>query len=179
MLTSGRAGSVQLQVSGPFKKGFDSGVDVVHRVRQPRHLSDRFFFLPLGGVPVVHRPRHRRRRHDRRVVYAGGSDRLVDVEQPVVGEAGLGLPSQTRGGVRTEVPVGGVGGGRSCRPRQRASNDSPADAWLALASSVNEVEKPRLGLLTGAHLMASGMRPGPHFKPVLAAAVEAQDKRRV
>ena len=59
--------------------------------------------------------------------------------------------------------------------RGSASHASPADAWLALATDLNEVDKPRPGLLTGAHLIAAGMRPGPEFKPVLAAALEAQD----
>jgi len=59
--------------------------------------------------------------------------------------------------------------------RGPASHSSPADAWLKLASDLHEVDRPRPGLLTGAHLIAAGMRPGPEFKPVLAAALEAQD----
>ena len=59
--------------------------------------------------------------------------------------------------------------------RGPASDPSPADAWLELASSLHEVDRPRPGLLTGAHLIAAGMKPGPEFKPVLAAALEAQD----
>lgn len=36
-------------------------------------------------------------------------------------------------------------------------------------------EKPAKGLLTWDHLIAAGMIPGPAFKPVLAAALAAQD----
>jgi tRNA nucleotidyltransferase (CCA-adding enzyme) len=36
-------------------------------------------------------------------------------------------------------------------------------------------ERPAKGLLTGDHLIAAGMQPGPAFKPILAAALAAQD----
>ena len=59
--------------------------------------------------------------------------------------------------------------------RGSGSHTSPADAWLELAPASGEVDRPRPGLLTGAHLINAGMRPGPDFRPVLAAALEAQD----
>lgn len=59
--------------------------------------------------------------------------------------------------------------------RGSASHASPADAWLELATAAGEVDRPRPGLLTGAHLITAGLRPGPDFKPILAAALEAQD----
>ena len=57
--------------------------------------------------------------------------------------------------------------------RGSGSHASPADAWLQLAGTLGEVERPRPGLLTGTHLIAAGMRPGPQFRPLLAAAVDA------
>jgi len=35
---------------------------------------------------------------------------------------------------------------------------------------------PRAGVLTGDHLIAAGMSPGPQFRPLLAAALAAQDE---
>lgn len=42
--------------------------------------------------------------------------------------------------------------------RSSASHASPADAWLKLAPGLHEVDRPRPGLLTGAHLIAAGMK---------------------
>lgn len=50
-----------------------------------------------------------------------------------------------------------------------------AESWLEVASRLTITERPAKGLLTGDHLIAAGMRPGPAFKPVLAAALAAQD----
>ena len=36
-------------------------------------------------------------------------------------------------------------------------------------------ERPARGLLTGDHLIAAGMTPGPAFRPLLAEALAAQD----
>lgn len=60
----------------------------------------------------------------------------------------------------------------------RGSGDTPnpADAWLSVASNAGVAESPRKGILTGDHLIASGMKPGPEFKPILAAALTAQDE---
>jgi tRNA nucleotidyltransferase (CCA-adding enzyme) len=66
--------------------------------------------------------------------------------------------------------VGGDHGGRGS-----ASGPNPADEWLAIGEDVGVTESPRKGLLTGDHLIAAGMRPGPAFKPVLAEALAAQD----
>jgi len=52
---------------------------------------------------------------------------------------------------------------------------SPAGAWLEVAASLRVTERPAKGLLTGDHLIAAGMIPGPAFKPILAAALAAQD----
>ncbi len=59
--------------------------------------------------------------------------------------------------------------------RGPASGPSPAEPWLRVARQLGENNTPRPGLLTGAHLIAAGMRPGPEFRPILAAAVTAQD----
>jgi tRNA nucleotidyltransferase (CCA-adding enzyme) len=50
-----------------------------------------------------------------------------------------------------------------------------AEAWLEMGRGLSVQERPAKGLLTGDHLIAAGMAPGPAFKPVLAAALEAQD----
>lgn len=52
---------------------------------------------------------------------------------------------------------------------------NPAAAWLGMASQLTVQDRPAKGLLTGDHLIAAGMAPGPAFKPLLAAALEAQD----
>ena len=43
--------------------------------------------------------------------------------------------------------------------------------WKALSHSSCPVKGP----LTGDHLIAAGMKPGPEFKPILAEALAAQD----
>lgn len=48
--------------------------------------------------------------------------------------------------------------------------------WLEVASRLRVTERPAKGLLTGDHLIAAGWKPGPAFRPVLAAAVAAQDE---
>jgi tRNA nucleotidyltransferase (CCA-adding enzyme) len=59
----------------------------------------------------------------------------------------------------------------------RGDPDAPnlAEAWLEMGRDLTVQERPAKGLLTGDHLIAAGMTPGPAFKPILAAAVEAQD----
>jgi tRNA nucleotidyltransferase (CCA-adding enzyme) len=59
----------------------------------------------------------------------------------------------------------------------RGDPDAPntATAWLDVASRLRVQERPAKGLLTGDHLIAAGMVPGPAFKPVLADALAAQD----
>lgn len=52
---------------------------------------------------------------------------------------------------------------------------NPAEAWLEMAAGLSVTERPAKGLLTGDHLIAAGMVPGPAFKPVLADALAAQD----
>ena len=52
---------------------------------------------------------------------------------------------------------------------------NPAAPWLAVASDLRVTERPAKGLLTGDHLIAAGMKPGPAFRPILADALAAQD----
>lgn len=52
---------------------------------------------------------------------------------------------------------------------------NPAAPWFAAAADLRVTERPAKGLLTGDHLIAAGMKPGPAFRPLLAAALEAQD----
>lgn len=52
---------------------------------------------------------------------------------------------------------------------------NPAAPWLAAAADLRVAERPAKGLLTGDHLIAAGMKPGPAFKPILADALAAQD----
>jgi tRNA nucleotidyltransferase (CCA-adding enzyme) len=55
---------------------------------------------------------------------------------------------------------------------------NPATGWLELARDLSVQERPAKGLLTGRHLIAAGMPPGPEFSPLLAAALAAQDAGR-
>ena len=66
-----------------------------------------------------------------------------------------------------------VGADRKGRGDPDALN--PADAWLEMARGLKVEERPAKGLLTGDHLIAARMKPGPAFKPVLAEALAAQD----
>ncbi len=60
--------------------------------------------------------------------------------------------------------------------RGTGSRPSPADAWVSAAADLGEGVRPRAGLLTGDHLIAAGMSPGPQFRPLLAAALAAQEE---
>lgn len=52
---------------------------------------------------------------------------------------------------------------------------NPALPWLEKGRALRVHDKPEKGILTGHHLIAAGMQPGPAFRPLLAAAVAAQD----
>ena len=56
-----------------------------------------------------------------------------------------------------------------------AKEASSADAWLEMSRSLKVEERPAKGLLTGDHLITLGLKPGPEFKVILAAALAAQD----
>lgn len=60
-----------------------------------------------------------------------------------------------------------------CAGRGATAKPSPAQRWLDVV--VRTGEQPRTGLLTGDHLIARGLAPGPVFRTVLVAALEAQD----
>lgn len=59
--------------------------------------------------------------------------------------------------------------------RGDADASSTADAWLEIGRDLKVQERPAAGLLTGDHLIAAGMRPGPAFRPILAYALASQD----
>jgi tRNA nucleotidyltransferase (CCA-adding enzyme) len=52
---------------------------------------------------------------------------------------------------------------------------SSAGAWLEMGRDLRVQERPAKGLLTGDHLIVAGMVPGPAFRPLLEAALAAQD----
>lgn len=58
------------------------------------------FFL-VGGSPVAHRPHGRRRRFSA-LVGGESRDELLDIQGLVMSQAGIGLPRQVRGGMRTQ-----------------------------------------------------------------------------
>lgn len=62
-----------------------------------------------------------------------------------------------------------------CKGRGNPDAPSPAGAWLEVGRDLKVTERPAKGLLTGDHLIAAGMVPGPAFRPLLAAALAAQD----
>lgn len=118
----------------------------------------------------------------------GAPKHLIDRVTPLVAEhmchAGVqGTPSKSA--VRSLIRrLDAAGGGSTiedwarvvdadCAGRGPGAKASPTVAWLERA--VEPGTAPRKGLLTGAHLIARGFRPGPDFKPVLAAALTAQD----
>ncbi len=79
------------------------GFDVAKGVGERGELLYGVLLPLVGSGPVPHR-RHRRRLFGRRVVGSQDSDELVDPQRLVVGEAGVGLPDQPGGGVRTQRP---------------------------------------------------------------------------
>jgi len=62
-----------------------------------------------------------------------------------------------------------------CAGRGPSAKPSPANRWLDVAATTTVGDAARKGLLTGEHLIARGYAPGPDFKPVLSAALDAQD----
>lgn len=66
--------------------------------------------------------------------------------------------------------------GADHKGRGNPAAPNPADSWLEMAKGLSIEEKPRKGLLTGDHLIEAGLKPGPNFKEILAAALEAQDE---
>jgi tRNA nucleotidyltransferase (CCA-adding enzyme) len=65
--------------------------------------------------------------------------------------------------------------GADCAGRGDPAAANPAAAWLEMARGLNVEDRPAKGLLTGDHLIAAGMVPGPAFRPLLAEALAAQD----
>jgi tRNA nucleotidyltransferase (CCA-adding enzyme) len=53
---------------------------------------------------------------------------------------------------------------------------NPTTRWLDVAAELGVRQQPARGILTGHHLIAAGLRPGPVFGSILRAAVEAQDE---
>jgi tRNA nucleotidyltransferase (CCA-adding enzyme) len=51
---------------------------------------------------------------------------------------------------------------------------NPAAVWLELAGSTLPAPPPVRGILTGDHLIAAGMTPGPGFREILAGALAAE-----
>jgi tRNA nucleotidyltransferase (CCA-adding enzyme) len=66
--------------------------------------------------------------------------------------------------------------GADCKGRGDPDAPNHADPWLAMGADMEMREKPRAAILTGDHLIAAGMRPGPAFGPLLAGALAAQDE---
>lgn len=59
--------------------------------------------------------------------------------------------------------------------RGAGSRPAKTGPWLEAAAQAGATRAPVKGLLTGKHLIAAGMAPGPEFSTVLAAALSAQD----
>lgn len=60
-----------------------------------------------------------------------------------------------------------------CAGRAASAKPSPARDWLEIADTIGvSAQRP---ILTGAHLVARGLTPGPGFGPVLRRALAAQD----
>jgi tRNA nucleotidyltransferase (CCA-adding enzyme) len=101
--------------------------------------------------------------------------RLADGEHdPAGGHGHGGPPGARRDGPATLTELALVIGADNAG-RGDSAAPNPAETWLEVARTLTVTERPPKGLLTGHHLIAAGMTPGPAFKPVLAAALEAQD----
>lgn len=63
--------------------------------------------------------------------------------------------------------------------RGEASGPTEAWKWVQIARTL-PADRPVLKpILTGDHLIAAGMRPGPQFRPILDAAIDAQDAGKI
>ena len=92
----------QLEVLGLGDQLGDPALQIVEGVHQGCELRYGVFVPLVGRLPVVHRPRHYRCRFDRHLARGSDRDELVDVEHPVVGQAGVRLPGQPGGGMRAQ-----------------------------------------------------------------------------
>lgn len=59
--------------------------------------------------------------------------------------------------------------------RGPGAKDDPSRVWLGVAAEHRVAPRPAPRLLTGRHLIDSGMKPGPEFTVILADAERAQD----
>ncbi|WP_448630406.1 HD domain-containing protein [Cellulomonas soli] len=59
--------------------------------------------------------------------------------------------------------------------RGAASRTGETEPWMAKAATLGVTHGPQRQILSGAHLIAAGMTPGPEFGDVLKAASRAQD----
>ncbi|WP_114906873.1 CCA tRNA nucleotidyltransferase [Ornithinimicrobium murale] len=59
--------------------------------------------------------------------------------------------------------------------RGPGAKSDPSQVWLEVAAEHQVTQRPAPRLLTGRHLIGTGMKPGPGFKSVLADAELAQD----
>ena len=59
--------------------------------------------------------------------------------------------------------------------RGSGSGHNPTTSWLELAEASGVDRRPTRLLLRGEDLMALGYPPGPQYRPVMAAALAAQD----
>lgn len=59
--------------------------------------------------------------------------------------------------------------------RGTASGPSDAAKWVAIAHAIPPERPVLTPLLTGDHLIAAGLKPGPDFRPIMDDAIQAQD----
>ena len=60
--------------------------------------------------------------------------------------------------------------------RGSGSGPNPTTPWVAVAAAVGAEDRPTRPLLRGRDLIALGHAPGPQYRSVMAAALEAQDE---
>jgi tRNA nucleotidyltransferase (CCA-adding enzyme) len=114
----------------------------------------------------------------------GTPKRIIERIAPIIREhmctsSGDPTPAAVRRLARRLVPATleewslVVGADRGGRGSDNYKN--PATKWLAVAANIGVEKRPVKGLLTGNHLIAAGMSPGPEFKAILADSLSAQD----
>ena len=147
------------------KPGYTTTVPATGRVISPRHAA--------GGVQPARAF----------LESTGCPEALISRIVPLVKEhmACIGRPSRPavrrlarRLGPATLAELSLVVGA-DCAGRGDPDAPNRAAPWLELARGLKVEERPAKGLLTGHHLIAAGMTPGPAFRPLLTAALEAQD----
>jgi tRNA nucleotidyltransferase (CCA-adding enzyme) len=143
-------GSVRITSHGHDAAGVEPARAFLRGIGAPKHIRDRV--LPIIAEHMV--------TASTTVPTRAAVRRLARRLQPA---------TTAEWGIVVEADKGGRGA---------ASRTGESEPWMRLARGLGTLDAPGQPLLRGEHLIAAGLAPGPHFAPILKAAVVAQDDGR-